>query len=308
MSFFTALSLSLNNLMTKKGRTFLTAFAGSIGIIGIALILSLSSGVQKYINKVEEDTLSSYPITIQKESVDMSSMMEAMMGGMEEENIPKEDGKIYTRNIMTDIISNISQEIKTNNLREFKKYIENEDKIINDNSNAIQYSYDLKLNLYKTKEDGSFFQVNPSQVVNSFGNYGDMIVQEHELMSMGTATDVWSELLDNPELLKTQYKVLAGHFPEKYNEVVLIVDENNQISDYTLYSLGLKDINEVTKMFNKISNGELVEKGKVESYTYDDFLKLEFNVLLNTDYYKKENGIWINKITDNNYMKEKLES
>jgi len=311
MSFFTALSLSLNNLMTKKGRTFLTAFAGSIGIIGIALILSLSSGVQNYINKVEEDTLSSYPITIQKESIDMSSMMETMMGAKEDDTeIDKEEGKIYTRNIMTDIISDISQEVQTNNLKEFKKYLENEDIVIKDNANAIQYSYDLNLNLYKANDDGSYIQVNPSQVMNSFGEYGEMIVQHNSLMSTGmsSSTDVWSELLDNIELLKTQYEVLEGRFPENYNEVVLIVDENNQISDYTLYALGLKDSAEVTEMFNSVMTGEVVEKTHTESYTYNDFLKLNFKVLLNTDYYEKENGIWVDKSSDLEYMKNKIES
>ncbi|MCI8309882.1 MAG: ABC transporter ATP-binding protein/permease [Clostridia bacterium] len=307
MSFITALSLSLNNLMTKKGRTFLTAFAGSIGIIGIALILSLSSGVQNYINKVEEDTLSSYPITIQKESVDMSSMMEAMMGE-NEDDIEKEDGKLYSMNIMTDIISTVSQSVQSNNLTAFKKYLETEDKIINENSNAIQYSYDLTLNLFKLENDGSYKQVNPSQVLNSFGEMGDMISTQNSMMSMSaTSTDVWSEMLDNQELLKTQYDVLEGRFPEKYNEVVLMVDENNRISDYTLYSLGLKDISEVSKMFETLMNGEEVPEREIESFDYSEFVGLNFKVLLNTDYYQKENGIWVNKSADSSFMKKKLE-
>ena len=147
MKYFTALALSLNNLMTKKGRTFLTAFAGSIGIIGIALILSLSNGVNKYIQKVQEDTLSSYPISIQEESVDMGSLMTSMM---EEENNKVErsnDGKIYSRNIMSNMLSTLSTKMRTNNLEEFKKYIENENTVIRDNANAIQYSYNLDLNL-----------------------------------------------------------------------------------------------------------------------------------------------------------------
>lgn len=219
MSFFTALSLSLNNLMTKKGRTFLTAFAGSIGIIGIALILSLSSGVQNYINKVEEDTLSSYPITIQKESVDMTSMMEAMMGEQEEEKFEKKDGKLYSRNIMTDVISSVSQEVQSNNLKAFKEFLTKEDKKINENSNAIQYSYGLTLNLFKQKEDGNYVRTNPSQVMNSFGEIGDMIVKQNSMMGMSmsstAATDVFTEMLDNQDLLKTQYDVLARTFSRK---------------------------------------------------------------------------------------------
>ena len=242
MSFFTALSLSLNNLLTKKGRTLLTAFAGSIGIIGIALILSLSTGVQNYINKVEEDTLSSYPIAIQKESVDMSSMMENLMGEEEDEEKNK-DGKIYTTNIMTDIISGLSKEVKENNLTEFKKYLDEENNTIKENSNAIQYAYGLTLNLYK-ENDEKIERINPSSVMDSFGEMGEALVSQNTLMQTSTtaATDVWVELLDNPELIESQYDVLAGKLPENYNEVVLIVDDNNKISDYTLYTLGLKDV------------------------------------------------------------------
>lgn len=309
MSFFTALSLSLNNLMTKKGRTFLTAFAGSIGIIGIALILSLSSGVRNYISKVEEDTLSSYPITIEQATVDMTSMMEAFMQESEKVENP-DDKKLYTRNIMTDIISSVSQEVKANNLTEFKKYLEEENNTIKENSNAVEYSYGLDLNLYKLNEDGTYLQTNPTQVLKAFGEMGTMIEQENNMSMMGSfvSTNIWTKMLDNQELLKTQYDVLEGRFPEKYNEVVLIIDENNRISDYTLYSLGVKDNNEVSEMFNKLMNGENVEKGKMEEYDLKDFLDLKFRALLHTDYYQKENGIWIDKSADQNYMKNKLEN
>jgi len=309
MSFFTALSLSLNNLMTKKGRTFLTAFAGSIGIIGIALILSLSSGVRNYISKVEEDTLSSYPITIEQATVDMASMMEAFMQDSEKVENP-DDKKLYTRNIMTDIISSVSQEVKANNLEEFKKYLEKENNTIKENSNAISYSYGLDLNLYKLNEDGTYLQTNPTQVLKSFGEMGTMIEQESNMSMMGSfvSTNIWSKMLDNQELLKTQYDVLEGRFPENYNEVVLIIDENNRISDYTLYSLGVKDNKEVSEMFNKLMNGENVEKGKMEEYDLQDFLDLKFRALLHTDYYQKENGIWVDKSADQNYMTNKLKN
>ncbi len=308
MSFFTAFSLSLTNLMTKKGRTFLTAFAGSIGIIGIALILSLSSGVQNYINKVEEDTLSSYPITIEAESIDMASLMEAFMGEQESDIDEPEDNTIYSVNIMTDIISSVSQEAKSNNLEAFKDYLENEDTVIKDNSNAIQYSYGVTLNLYK--EDG-ILQVNPTQVLNSIG-VGDMFESSSNVMSMfsssasTTSTNVWTELLDNPELLQTQYDVIAGHFPENYNEVVLIVDDKNQISDYTLYTLGIKDQSEIQGLVYDITSEEGVEKSDTETYTYDDFVGLKYKLLLSTDYYSKENGIWVNKSNDSSYMGSKL--
>ena len=313
MNYFTALSLSLNNLMTKKGRTFLTAFAGSIGIIGIALILSLSNGVQKYIQKVQEDTLASYPITIQEESIDMGSMMATMM---EEQNNKVEhgnDGKVYSRNIMSNMLSNLSVKMKTNNLEEFKKYIENENTDIKNNANAIQYSYGLDLNLYKEDTANGIVQVNPSTVMNSIGlgsttkNEDDSSSSMFSTMSFGTS-DVWRELLDNKELINSQYDVLAGKMPEKYNEVVLIVDDNYEVSDYTLYSLGLKDQSDLKAAMIALQKGEEVAKQETVEYTFDELLKLSYKLLLNTDYYQKANGIWIDKSNDESYIKEKLKN
>ena len=321
MSFFTALSLSLNNLMTKKGRTFLTAFAGSIGIIGIALILSLSSGMQTYINRVEEDTLSSYPITVQEETIDMASMMTSLMG--ETEDIAHEDGKVYSRNIVNDMLSTISTKIQSNNLEEFKKYLDDENSEIRNYTNAIQYSYDLDLNIYKENIDNSsenensnggegsskeknekskddFVQVNPSQIFTKLGmsDMENMMIAE---------TNVWQELLDNPELLQSQYDVLAGKWPENYNEVVLVVDENNEILDYTLYTLGILNQDELEDKYQKIQDGEEIEEEKQKSYTYEELLNTKFKLLLNTDYYEKDGDIWIDKSEDDDYIKEKLE-
>ncbi len=297
MDFLTALSLSLNNLMTKKGRTILTSFAGSIGIIGIALILSLSSGMQAYINRVEEDTLSSYPITVQEETIDMASMMTSLMG--ETEETEHEDGKIYSKNIVNDMLSTISTKIQSNNLEEFKKYLDDENSPIKDYINAVQYSYNLDLNIYK-EDDDKVVQVNPSQIFAKLGMEGmsNMMLAE---------TDVWQELLDNDELLQSQYDVIAGNWPEKYNEVVLIVDENNEIYDYTLYTLGILDQDELEEKYQKILDGEEVEDEDVKSYTYDDLLNTKFKVLLNTDYYEKDEGIWIDNSENDDYIKEKLE-
>ena len=297
MDFLTALSLSLNNLMTKKGRTILTSFAGSIGIIGIALILSLSSGMQAYINRVEEDTLSSYPITVQEETIDMASMMTSLMG--ETEETEHEDGKIYSKNIVNDMLSTISTKIQSNNLEEFKKYLDDENSPIKDYINAVQYSYNLDLNIYK-EDDDKVVQVNPSQIFAKLGMEGmsNMMLAE---------TDVWQELLDNDELLQSQYDVIAGNWPENYNEVVLIVDENNEIYDYTLYTLGILDQDELEEKYQKILDGEEVEDEDVKSYTYDDLLNTKFKVLLNTDYYEKDEGIWIDNSENDDYIKEKLE-
>ena len=306
MKFSTAIQLSLNNLMTKKGRTFLTAFAGSIGIIGIALIMSLSNGMQQYINKVEEDTLLSYPITIQDATIDMSSLMTSMMGTGDE--VEHEEDKVYSREIVNNILETISSKIQTNNLEEFKKFIENGNSNIKDYINAVQYSYNLDLNIYKENEDGSVQQVNPSIVFEKLG-FGDIINarDSNEFMSsstMMTDTDVWTEMLDNKELIESQYDVLAGKFPENYNEVVLIVDQDNQISDYTLYSLGIKDINELDEKMEQIENGEeITSNNEEESYSYDELLNYRFKIILNTDYYEKVGDTWQDMSDDEEYMK-----
>ena len=299
MSFFTAISLSLNNLMTKKGRTILTSFAGSIGIIGIALILSLSTGVQNYINKVQEDTLSSYPIQIQETTVDLTSMMERMIGEISEGEETTEDGKIYSNNIMTDMLTVLADKKQTNNLEELKKYIDEGNNGITDNSNAIKYDYNLNLNLYKTDTSNGVVQVNPSTVMEKLG-------MQQSGMAMGS--DCFTELLDNQELNNSQYDVVAGNWPQNYNEVVLIVDENNKISDYTLYTLGIKDQKELEEKITAIQNNETLEEDEQTSYTYDDLLNLSFKVLLNTDYYEKSNNMWINKSDDETYMKEKVDN
>ena len=315
MKFFTALHLSLNNLMTKKGRTLLTSFAGSIGIIGIALILAISTGVENYIKKVEEDTLSSYPIIIEETTIDMSSMMESMMGETQIEKTKKEEGKIYSSDIMDDMITTLSNKKENNNLTELKKYLDEGNNEIINNSNSIQYSYDLSINLYKKDTTNGVVQVNPSTVMSAIG-MGDVIdAQNSSSMTdiMGSSsmmmsnTDVWTEMLDNEELLHSQYDVIAGNWPKQYNEVVLIVDSNDQISDYTLYALGLKDQKELKKKWQSIEKGETVEESEQTSYTYEELLNLSFKLILNSDYYKKENGLWIDKKDDEDYMKQKIE-
>ena len=311
MKFTTAVRLSLNNLMTKKGRTFLTSFAGSIGIIGIALILSLSHGMQSYINRVEEDTLSSYPLTIQEASIDVTSMLEAMMGNGEKEE--HNDNKIYSRPIVNNILETVSTKLQTNNLEEFKKYLESGDTDIKNYINAIQYEYNLNLNIYKQNEDKTYQQVNPSKVFDELG-FGEMMESRQSTSSMMsgsmtmTQTDVWNEMLDNPNLLQSQYDVLAGKWPTKYNEVVLIVDKNNEVSDYTLYSLGIKDIKELNESMEKIKNKEKVEAGESESYSYDDLLNYKFKILLNTDYYKKSGNAWQDMSNDDEYMKNVVDN
>ena len=313
MKFLTALRLSLNNLMTKKGRTILTSFAGSIGIIGIALILAISTGVQNYINKVEEDTLSSYPITIEESTVDMSSLMQSMSGENTDNMENKEEGKAYSADIMNDMITTLSNKKQSNNLKELKKYLDDGNNEITKNSNSIKYGYDLNINLYRANTDNGIVRVNPSTVMNAFG-MGDMIeAQNNSAMSsvfgssMMTNTDICFEMLDNKQLLESQYDLVKGSWPKQYNEVVLVLKEDGRIDDYTLYSLGLKDQSELKDKWKAVENGEkLDENQESTSYSYDDLLNLQFKLLLNSDYYQKQNGLWVNKEDYDNYLKEKL--
>ena len=304
MSFLTALSLSINNLKTKKGRTILTAFAGSIGIIGIATIMSLSNGVQNYINRTQEETLSSYPLTIQENTIDASAMIELMMGQNDIDTSTQEENKVYSNDIMNEVMSTMSSKIEKNNLKRFKEYLDTNREKINDSLTAIEYNYDLNLNIY-SQRDGKTVKSNPSTVFEKIGmDFGG----SNSMMSQFTSTDVFLKQLDNEELVHSQYNLLAGNWPQNYNEVVLLVDKNNQVSDYTLYSLGLKDQDELEAKYNKILSGEEIEADEQSSYTYDDILNLEFKVLPQTDYYEKEGNVWIDKSEDEEYVNQKLEN
>ena len=307
MSFMTALSLSLNNLMTKKGRTILTAFAGSIGIIGIALILSLSSGVQNYISRVEEDTLSSYPLTVEEQSVDTASVITTLMG--EQNNEEHDLDKVYSSNIMTDLINSMTTQLDTNNLEEFKKFLDGDETNIRDYTTDIQYTYRLPIELYKSDTSKEVLRVNPSSVFDSFNIDGmsEMMEMQNTMGSGVSSTNVFQELLNNQELLSSQYDVLAGRFPDAYNEVVMIVNEDNEISDYALYALGLKDQDELANLMDKMKNGEEIETENT-SYSYEEILDLTFKLVLPTDYYQKSDGIWLDKSGDTTYMKELVDS
>lgn len=297
MSIKTALSLSLNNLMTKKGRTILTAFAGSIGIIGIALILSLSNGINSYIAKTEEETLSSYPLTIQKQNVDMASLLSAFTGSKKDDEKSKKD-EITSTNIMGDVFTTLSKDTKTNDMKKFMSYVEKNNDIKKHTSD-IKYSYEVQLNLYKDTTD-KIVKVNPTTVYDSIGMGTSNISSAYS--SMMSNNNVFTEMLDNEALNKQQYDLVAGKWPKKYNELVLIVDKNNHISDYTLYSIGLLDQDDLKEQFNKMTSGEEVSF-KTTSYKTSDILNLKFRLVKNADYYQKENGMWLDKSDDEEYMK-----
>ncbi|MGN1421961.1 MAG: ATP-binding cassette domain-containing protein [Oscillospiraceae bacterium] len=298
MSFLTALALSRNNLLTKKGRTFLTSFAGSIGIIGIALILSLSNGVQSYIDSVERSTLASYPITIQQETVDYSSLMSSMMGVREDSRADRDPDRIYTNDISTEMMKTMLSEMQTNNLSEFKEYLESDPDGILENVREIKYSYSPNLYIYGTDINGGVVRVNPSTVMEAMMGEGmantmSQMSGTYSAMLGGNSpmsrADVWEELLNN-EITESQYEVLAGRLPESWDEVVVLVNQHNELSDVTLYALGLRDQSELSGMMEKVMAGETfdIDTGDL-SFSYDELLGLKFRLLTASDFYK-ENG------------------
>lgn len=316
MSFGTAFSLSMNNLMTKKGRTFMTAFAGSIGIIGIALILSISNGVQLYIDNVQKDTLSSYPITIENQTMDLSSMMQNMR--KEQPEIEEHDpDMVYSDTMMEELLKAMMSDVKSNNLEAFKAYLDEEKNGFSDLVSAIEYSYDVPLYIYASDTDEGVLQINPTHIFDSiFGSMGSLSGPANsQMISMsamyGNSLAIWDELLDNEKLLESQYDVLAGRWPEagKPGEVVIVVDEKNEISDAGLYALGLKDQDEIPDQWESIMSGEDVEIEKT-SYPYDELLGLTYKLLLPTDYYEydEELGIWEDKSDSEFYLKSVLEN
>ena len=307
MSFFTALSLSFNNLMTKKTRTILIAFAGSIGIIGIALILSMSNGVQQLIDRMERETLSSYPLTIEKTTIDFSSMM-SMRDNMTSDDVTHDDEHIYSVNVMSSMMDTMLAGAKTNNLSQFKQFIDSGESGIEALASDITYSYSTPLTIYNLNGKGGAQQVNPNHLFNDLG----VGMQENSSVmrsgGLGMSMDVWTQLSSNEALLSTQYDVIAGQMPQQYNEVVLVVNDKNQVTDFTLYSLGLLDPAELKEAIMDAAAGNEVEiDTSTHVYALDEIVGTEFKLLVNTDYFAKEGDLWTDKSEDSTYMTAVLE-
>ncbi len=299
MSFFTALSLSFNNLLTKKGRTFMTAFAGSIGIIGIALILSVSTGVQEYIDSVQRDTLSSYPITIQGETVDSTALFAAMMGVDEEgEALNQHDmDKVYANSTMYDMMNSLNNmEKRSNNLRAFKKFLD-ENEEMQKYVSSILYSYDMDLSIYTKGIDGKVIKSDVMELMRMLmGSYG---FSSTMMETMGSSNmNVWSEMLagDNGDLVhstvKEQYDLVYGDWPKAYNEVVLLVNRRNEISDMVLYALGLTNMETMIESMQGMMAGETVEQ-ELGPWTYEELCSMDFRVIPSAaKYQKQEDGTY----------------
>ena len=322
MKFTTALSLSFKNLLTKKGRTILTAFAGSIGIIGIALILSLSNGMQEYINKVQRETLSAYPLSVDATSIDLTSLIEQsqetnMNSRKKKDNVEVEQGKITSKDDITNNVSlTMQSSIIKNNLAEFKKYLDDNGGNVKDYTSAIQYSYDLELQIYSPNTENEIVKLNPNPIsmtttdINQTATVGSSPysqVQSSMMVTDTTEKNVFTELLDSKELLNSQYEILDGKMPENYNEVVLIVDENGQIPESVLYALNVKQRDELEKIKEQISNDEEVNV-ETTTYNYNDFIGQKYKLVLSSDYYENEKGTWKDKSEDSKYMKNVIDN
>ena len=293
MSFFTALSLSLNNLATKKGRTIMTSFAGSIGIIGIALILALSTGINNFIAQVQEDTLSTYPLTIQRQTQDTSALLSAMTSVSDNKNY-RDTGKIYVDDSLGTMMSAMSSTVE-NNLEAFKKHIETNYDDIKDYVSDIQYTYDYDLQVFNVvtivDEDGKeTLEARKVGMETVFEHMGDAFSGMNELMElsggMSMGMDVFSEMINNQTILDQQYDVIAGNWPSEYNEVILVVNSNNQISKMTLYMLGILDPDEIEDELADLMGGKY-EPSEMEPFTYDDILGMSFKLLTTSDYFTK---------------------
>lgn len=310
MSFLTALSLSFNNLKTKKARTILTSFAGSIGIIGIALILSLSTGVNQYIQSIEEETLSEYPLQIQSTGFDLTSMMgDAQQNGSDKEKENKEtESKKAAQVHVSEMITNMFSKIGSNDLASLKQYFDSGDSKIDNYTNAVEYTYDVSPQIYSS-DTKNIRQVHPD---NSFSSLGlGSSTSSNSLMSSMMSTNVFFQMPGKDSLYKDQYDVKAGRWPKKYNECVLVLTGNGNISDFMLYTLGLRDYDELDKMIEEFSKEETVKVPDdiSSSYSYDDILNTKFKIVNPSDCYQydKQYNVYRDKTDDTNYMKKVLD-
>ena len=298
MSFFTALSLSFNNLRTKKARTLLTSFAGSIGIIGIALILSLSSGVNAYIQSVEEETLSQYPLQIESTGIDFTSLM----AGSGYESIEPETGEVG----ITEMVTTLFSKMNSNDLESLKVYLDSKESGIDAYATSVEYSYDVSPQIYRIDED-DVRQVNPDQSFSSIGLGSGGI--SNNMMSM--STDVFYEMPENTALYENQYTVQAGRWPESYDECVLVLTSNGTISDLMMYTLGLRDAKELDTMVQQFADEENVTiPTDIHPYSYDEILGTEFKVIQPADLYEydEEYKVWIDQSDNEAYIKELAEA
>ncbi len=333
MSFFTAFMLSLKNLLTKKGRTILVTFAGSIGIIGIALILAISSGFSGYIDRMQQDTLSTYPVTIQTEAYDMAGLMQIFMSDSEDE-VVLEDGTVHTKDELTEMLSQFNSSTAQNNLKELKAYFDTTAKDeLGKYASAIQYGYDLSINAYLSSDINGLVPVNNTEIFNSVINEYyvknqaylltnkdayrrfaliEGMFSENNTFSVFSST-FWSEMLNNQELLEEQYELVGDNsrWATEYNEIMIVVDKNYQITDYTLFALGLLDQSKLENLLNNYVTG-VDSVSEETTFTYEELLNTEYKIIPRSSYFVNIDGLYVdindfkdsNKEEYNRYLQE----
>ena len=292
MSLLTAFSLSFNNLMTKKGRTILVSLAGSIGIIGIALIMSLSNGFQNYINSIQEDTLSSYPLSITSKQADMTSLFLSMM---DKENSDDKSNKVHEKQYITSMFGSVSK----NNLKSFKNYYEKNKLLLKDDISTVKYSYNVTPNIYTLDSKNKISKLNPSSLMTSM--YSSNVASTYQSFS-----SVFNEMIDNMDKLKSQYDVLKGTWPSQYDEMVIVLPNKNTISDLLVYSLGIRDYSELNDMVTKLMSGEKINiNNKPYDFTYDELMNIKLKLILPYETYKYNSkyNIYEDMSDNEEYMK-----
>ncbi|MFI3142285.1 MAG: ABC transporter ATP-binding protein/permease [Clostridia bacterium] len=310
MSFVTAFSLSLRNLATKKFRTFLTAFAGSIGIIGIALVLALSTGIQDYVDKVQTDALLAYPMSVETESMDVSGLMESLTGMSPLEDVDHDMENVYVNEVFNDLINSFISQGSTNNLETFVKYIEDNQESFDDLCNDIQYGYSTTLNIYASDTSEGLVSVNPSTLMDSFSSSSTMSVTDIQSM-LGVSMDAWKQLIGDEDVILSQYDLVYGSLPSEYNEVVLILDSNNEINELVLYGLGIKNQEDfATDILGTLGTGEQIETEEKTVYTYDELMEYSFKLVLDCEYLEKDEstGLWTDMSEDLSYVTSLVEN
>ena len=304
MSPLTSLSLSFNNLLTKKARTLLTAFAGSIGIIGIALIISLSAGVNQYIDDTERSTLSEYPLQILSSGMDLTSMLTSGSPASAS-GTTAEEGMVPVRQLITQMVAGIT----SNDLKSLKTYLESDDCTIAEDATSIEYSYNVQPQIYREDGDGSIRQVNPDSSLSSLGISSTS--STNSMMSSMMNTSVFYQLPESDELYNSQYEVKAGRWPEKYNECVAVLGADGTITDYALYALGLRDSAELDKMIQQFAQNQNVDvPTDFKTYRYSDFIGIQFKLVNAADRYLRDDdhNAWVDKSDDKDFMKSLLAS
>ena len=316
MSTATAFSLSLRNLTTKKTRTILTAFAGSIGIIGIALVLALSNGIERYIDKVQNDLLLAFPVTVEREAFDLNSVMSTFTDlGTSMLTVSHDLEKIYVNNTVTEMMNTFISQAASNNLKSFRKYIQDNRADFDALCNDIQYKYETPLNIYRTDAEDGPIQVNPNNVMTAMmeqmGGSMSTVTSSMSNMFSSSVADIWMQLIGDNRLLEKQYDIIAGRLPQSFNEVVLIVDKNNEINEMVMYGLGIKNQDEyMTDMMNAMINGEELQAADISSYSYDEILGMQFKLLLNCQFFSQdpETGLWKDQRENAVYLRQLLET